>query len=624
MKLIVVDFESFWSQTHSLTKMNPIAYVMHPETEIISCAVKIDGAPTEVYFGDEIAPALAAIDWSDVLLVGHNMAGFDAMICAWVYGITPKMWGCTLAMARPHHASTVGGSLAKLVAHYGLGVKDQTALHNTKGRHLKDFTPDEIAAMRAYNKADTDQTYELFKRLVKVTPAYEMKLIDQTVRMLVDTQFVCDIPLLEKTLDEERKKKQQMLVEVAVAVGASGPEELTKVLGSSAKFAKLLESYGVAPPMKISPTTGKETYALAKTDEEFVALKDHPDERVALAACARLDVKSTLLETRIDSFLEAAKATGARMPVMLQYYAAHTGRWGGGGASLNQQNMPRVSGKPTDALRNSIRAPEGYKIIVSDLSGIELRMNMFLWQVPYAMALFQADPEKADLYKQMAAAKFGVPVEEVTKSQRQIGKVLHLGCGFGAGAGAFRKVAKTMGGLDLTQEEAQESVTSYRTVHPEIVQGWKRCQQSIEHMRSGTSFQIDPWGLCVATKDGIKTPKGVVRYPNLRKEVNDGKEEYVYGEGRNKTRIYSGRIDENLVQHLSRFVLSDAMLEFEKQTGYPVALCVHDEIVAVVPEADAENALGVMQKIMRTPPAWFPELVVWSEGDIADTYGEAK
>ena len=50
---IVLDFESFFSSTHSLTKMSPIAYVMHPETEVISCAGKTNGNETLVRFGED-------------------------------------------------------------------------------------------------------------------------------------------------------------------------------------------------------------------------------------------------------------------------------------------------------------------------------------------------------------------------------------------------------------------------------------------------------------------------------------------------------------------------------------------------------------------------------------------
>lgn len=78
----------------------------------------------------------------------------------------------------------------------------------------------------------------------------------------------------------------------------------------------------------------------------------------------------------------------------------------------------------------SLRAPKGKKVIVADLSGIELRVNHFLWKVPSSMALFNADPEKADLYKEFASSLYNVDKSEVTKEQRQVGKVAHLGLGF--------------------------------------------------------------------------------------------------------------------------------------------------------------------------------------------------
>ena len=195
---VFLDYESFWSTEHTLTKMSPMAYVMHPETEIISVAAKFGNYPTDVLFGeDNIRSALAKIDWSDKILVSHNNEGFDSMISAWRFGIRPAMWLCTMAMARPLHAKTTGLSLAKLVTHYApqleamgiSGVKDSTALVNTKGRHLKDFTEAEIDAMRIYNRTDTEQCAGLFKILAKHTTPAELRLIDLTIRMLVEPQF---------------------------------------------------------------------------------------------------------------------------------------------------------------------------------------------------------------------------------------------------------------------------------------------------------------------------------------------------------------------------------------------------------------------------------------------------
>jgi hypothetical protein len=130
----------------------------------------------------------------------------------------------------------------------------------------------------------------------------------------------------------------------------------------------------------------------------------------------------------------------------------------------------------------------------------------------------------------------------------------------------------------------------------------------------------------VPVPEGLRTPKGLIRYPDLRTEINedDNRKEFVYGHGRNKARIYAGKIDENIVQHLARCVIADNALAVQKLTKLNPALMVHDELVYIVPEDEAEIMLDIVQQVMRTPPTWWPELITWSEGDIADTYGDAK
>lgn len=638
MRLCVLDFETYWSVTHSLTKMNPIEYVMHPETEIISVAAKFNDGPTQCLFGeDKIRSVLSRIDWSDTMVVGHNMSGFDAMILAWRLGVKPKMWGCTLAMSRPFFQTSVGGSLKKVAAALGLGEKGSLEATNTKGKHLADFTPEEITAMEEYNKLDVDLCHGIFMALAPKMSKMEMQLIDRTIRMLTEPTFELDIPLLERTLEMEHTRKHEMLLTIARQIGVdtsifSTPEDVvenaSKILASSAKFSELLRSRGVEVPMKPSPTNPeKMTPALAKTDEEFIALQEHADEVVSAAARARLGVKSTLLESRISQFLKVGKYTSNKMPVFLNYYAAVTGRWGGSG-SLNQQNMPRIPrdkdgniiDKPTNALRMCLRAPEGEKIVVCDLSGIELRVNHFLWKVPSSMALYEADPVKADLYKDFASKLYEVDVSNVTKDQRQVGKVAHLGLGFGSGAVTFQKVAKLMGGVSITLEESQDIVAKWRSAYREIKEGWRQCGYALAHIVNGEYDQpIDPWGLCRTMPDGIKTPVGAIRYPGLHVE-DDGA--FWYGEGRNRTRLTGPKVDENIVQHLARCVLAEQLLKISKR--YKVIHTVHDEIICSVPDAQAEECLDFMVKTMSTPPEWWPEIILSSEGDIADTYGNAK
>ena len=628
---VFIDLETYYSPTHSLTKMSPLAYCMHPDTEVISIAIKVGKYPTDVIFGeDKVKHALSRIDWSNKMVIGHNLSGFDGMILAWRLGVRPKAWGCTLAMARPFFAKTVGVSLKAVAKELGLGDKLDFDAVNAKGKHLCDFTPEELAKMEAYNRTDTELCAGIFNALAPKLGVKELNLIDMTIRMLLEPTFVLDYDMLEDALVAEKRRKFEALMRIKDMLGVEDEEAARTMLASAPKFKAFLESQGVPVPMKISKTTEKPTPALAKTDEDFLALLEHDNELVAAAAEARLGVKSTILETRIEAFIAAGDAVNGLLPVPLHWAGADT-TWRWSGWAYNPQNLPRIDPsrpKPGDALRKSMRAPKGYKVIVADLSGIELRVNHFLWQVPSSMQLYQQSPDKADLYKEFASNLYVVPLSEVSKQQRQVGKVAQLGLGFGASAATFVKIAKLMGGVDMTLDEAKTVVFKWRQAYREIAQGWRTCHESLEFVHDGRERAIDPWGLCLTCKQGIILNTGhnhIIRYPGLHEEVSDdNKAEWWYGQGRKRARIYAGKVDENLVQALARDVIADSALEFKKRTGLLPKLMVHDELVYVVPERHAEPMLAELQAIMRTPPTWWPELVTWSEGDIADTYGAAK
>ena len=651
MKPIYLDFETYWSTTHTLTRMSPTEYIQHPDTEIISVSIKEGNEPTYVLFGeDNIRKHMQAMDWSDAMAIGHNMSGFDAMILAWRLGVNPKMYGCTAAMARSQYSKTAvyyggksltGVSLKKLAAELGIGVKLDLEATNTKGKHLVDFSKDELALMEEYNKVDTELCGKLFNQLIKGFPKQELVLIDMTTRMLVEPQLLLDSRKVHHALKQVKEEKRDSLIKLAhalgiatftannLATGTSVEDQVRTELASAVKFATLLTNLGVPVPMKPSPKNANNlTPALAKTDASFIAFQTHENPIVAAAAMARLEVKSTLLETRLEAFLKTAAVCGGKIPVPLKYAGADTtGRWSG--EQYNMQNLPRIgaSPKPSDALRMSLLAPPGHKVIVSDLSGIELRVNMFLWKVPYAMELFKASPDKADLYRYFAAHDlYNIDESQVTKTQRQVGKVAHLGLGFGAGGATFQKVAKLMGGVDMSLEEATKVVNTYRDAHLEIQKGWRTFQDSLDKIRQGTDGSIDPWGMCTMEKDAVRLPSGRrIYYTDLHQEQADsGKMEWWYGNVRTRARIYAGKGVENLVQALARDVIAEHAVKFFKATGLRPALMVHDELVYVVPEDTAEHQLASLQTIMRQGVSWWPELITWSEGDIASCYGEAK
>lgn len=384
------------------------------------------------------------------------------------------------------------------------------------------------------------------------------------------------------------------------------------VVGSAEKCAGLLRALGVEPPTKISPTTGKETYAFAKTDEAFKELLEHEDPRVRVVAECRLQTKSTLEETRTERFINIADR--GPLPIPLRYYAAHTGRWGGDD-KVNMQNLPRKS-----PLKKAIRAPDGYVLIDCDSSQIEARTLAWLagqWD------LVDAFEKGEDVYKIMASSIYGVPVEEVTDSQRFVGKTTILGAGYGMGAAKFQAQLKTFG-VTLELEECKRIITVYRETYPYIPKLWRDTSDALESLVSDDLTSIGE-GMKLAVAGGIVLPNLLrIRYPNLRfQEQDNGKQEMVYDTKKGRavipTRIYGGKCVENICQALARIVIANQMLMISRR--YKVAMTVHDSVVVVVPQEEADEARTFVEQCMRIRPKWAAQLPLNCESKMGASYG---
>ena len=267
MNIITLDFETYYSQTFSLSKMTTEEYIRSPEFEVIGVAVQLNDELPRWVSGTkkQIQYFLDSYDMHEAMVIAHN-AVFDMAILNWHFGIKPKRIVDTLSMARAIHGTEVGGSLAKLAEHYNLGVKG-TEVVNALGKTRIDFTADELSKYGKYCRNDVILTYGLFQQLAKDFPLVEYKLIDLTIRMFTEPSLELDEQLL---IDHLRGVKNEK--EILLDLVEADREELM----SNDKFAKLLKDYGAIPPRKISPTTGKETWAFAKTDEAFKALLEHP------------------------------------------------------------------------------------------------------------------------------------------------------------------------------------------------------------------------------------------------------------------------------------------------------------------------------------------------------------
>ena len=323
MDLITLDFETYYDKDFSLRKLTTEEYIRSLEFEVIGVGVKVNNGPTEWASGtyEQMKRYLDDFDWENSSLLCHNTM-FDGAILNWIYDIRPCIYLDTLCIARALHGVEVGGSLKALATRYGIGEKG-TAVADAVGVHRWEFTDEALDLYGDYCINDVELTYELFGLMGNAFPRTELKIIDLTLRMFIEPILELDVPLLTEHLEDTKNLKEQLLTDAGVT---------KKDLMSNAKFAGLLEDLGVMVPMKVSPTTGKDTFAFAKTDQGFIDLLNHDDITVHMLANARLGNKSTLEETRTQRFIsiaERGEQGKAWLPVPIKYYAAHTGRFGG-------------------------------------------------------------------------------------------------------------------------------------------------------------------------------------------------------------------------------------------------------------------------------------------------------
>ena len=445
MDLITVDFETYYDKDFSLSKITTEEYVRDPRFQVIGVGVKVNNNETEWASGSkqELADFLRSFNWEEAMFLAHNTM-FDGAIAHWIFGIKPRVYTDTLCIARAVDGVEVSGSLRALAERYTLGVKG-TEVINALGKRRGDFTPEELSRYGDYCVNDVNLTYDLFKKFAPDFPREELKLIDLSLRMFIEPTLDLDLGLLEQHLIETRDHKDKLLEKAGVD---------KKDLMSNAKFAGLLKGLGVEPPMKVSPTTGKETFAFAKTDEDFITLMDHEDPQVQTLIAARLGNKSTLEETRTQRFIDIAKR--GLLPVPVKYYAAHTGRWGGDD-KINLQNLPS-RGIAAKKLKRSIIAPEGYSLIDADSAQIEARILAWLAEQEDLVGSF-ANGE--DVYKKMASRIYGVAEDDVTAAQRFVGKTTILGAGYGMGSIRFREQLKNFG-TEIDEWEADRVIKIYR------------------------------------------------------------------------------------------------------------------------------------------------------------------
>lgn len=640
--LITIDFETFYSIDYTLRKLSTSEYVRDKRFKTHMVAVKINDNATKVFTHDKFKKFVAATDWTKCSVLCHNTA-FDGFILSHHYGVVPDFYLDTLCMARGLHRNDIRGDLNSVAAYYNAGSKKDGTLAKAMG--VLTLPKELFDEMAVYCAQDVDLTYNIFHKMLKKMPTDELMLIDMTMKMFCDPVLEVDEDRVKAELAREIAEKERKLFNVigtpeeqtqlVLMKGRDGALEFAKsMVSGTLSFIDMLKALGVPIPMKNSKTTGKLVPALAITDKEFVALKEHPNPVIRDLVECRMSVRSTTNETRAERFLRACQG-GMKLPILLLYYGAHTGRFSGGNR-MNPQNLKRGG-----ELRKSILAPRGHHICVADSGQIEARITAWLAQQHDLVETFRrsdayeasqaklpenkrkiARGDDRDAYCKFGDEIYGREITKDNKLERFVGKTCILGLGYQMGAARLQvTLAQGVNGpaVYLEAAECERLVSAYRKKNYQIVRLWKLCERIIEDMYVGRegSYMCLSWG-----RGYVRLPNGMyLQYPHLKKHTKEnGFTEWEYAKADETAKLYGGLLCENIVQALARIIITGQMLIIGKH--YRIVTMTHDEIVTIAKTKEAEKCFKFMHQTMSTTPEWCQGLPLTAEGGHAPNYSK--
>jgi len=267
-------------------------------------------------------------------------------------------------------------------------------------------------------------------------------------------------------------------------------------------------------------------------------------------------------------------------------------------------------------------APEGYLLAPIDLSQIECRILCYLAGQDNYIERFR---NGHDPYLPTASKAYGREITEADVAERGTGKQLVLSCGYQAGAKTIQNTARLgIYGppvvIDLATAERWKD--TYRAEFWAVVQYWSEAGRMIARLAGGEPLQ---WGPVLIKDKKIYGPGGThLDYSTLEFHVDNdtGDRNWRYRTRHGWTKLYSGKLVENVVQWLARIVMSQAMLRIIA-LGYRVVNTTHDELLVLIPKDGLEQKhLEVCKDEMKRTPAWLPGIPLDCKGSLGERYSK--
>lgn len=634
MSRLILDLET--TSTADLRKTGSHAYAEHPDTKVTVLCYAIGNCPVQTWLPGQPIPRsfVVAVNHGATVvahnyLFEHNIYTEKLVPAGWPV-VPLSQWSCTMARALvagyPASLDLVGRAIG-LSQQKDHGSRD-LMLRFARPRSLNPITwwhetdPVRFQALQDYCRQDVLAERELDRKIPELSQrerqVFELDHLINQRGLGVDHVLVYDLAALA---DAARGHLTQDIVKLT--------NGQVRSLNQVVQLKDWLKFMGVD-----TPNLQRATVQALLRDETIVG-----PPRVALQA--RLDASRS--STAKLTAIALARSTDGRVRGTFQYYgASRTGRWAG--RRLQPQNLFRGSIKdvpgalrtiragasPADlemlfedsalgvvasCLRSTIVSRPGYRLAIADFSQIEARVLAWLAGQRDALDVFARGK---DIYIETARA--------IGSDNRTLGKVLVLACGFGMGHEKFRTTALTYG-LALTPDEAAAAVTAWRSLNYRIVNLWWESHKALLRAVRGRPGAMERVGYVTFINQPrallARLPSGrhlVYRHPKI--EINDrGYDEFGYmgslGGNWTRLRAWPGKIIENVTQAVARDLMVEAMLGLG---DLPLVATIHDELVAEVPAAAADQVLDRMLAAMRVTPVWSPGLPIDAAGFVVARY----
>lgn len=662
-QVLHLDFET--RSFVNLFEAGTFNYAKDPTTGVICMAYAFDDGPVELWipsdpFPEEVDKFMAAA--APRSLHAHN-AQFERWITEFVLekSVPLDVWYCTAAQAR---ARALPGALDNLGRCLGLSIQKDRRGHELIKQLSKPHTNTEGDLAFRYDEGLLQEMYAYCRRDVEVE-----RLAEKASQPLTDDEY-------RVWLANERVNEAGLKVDVAFAKAAASyaDQEIAEI---SAELKRMTDGKITSPKQYerlkqyIEPLAAKdELVRLAITKEITdrrtgtinVKTTMDRDARARLRDIERMEpgrigphfVKLvTLLDDAGGSSISKLKAMALRSDsddrvrgAYIYSGAGQTGRFSSAG--LQVHNFPRATAKDFDRLRDqvmrgdkvddimnvlssmlrgSILAEEGHTFVCGDWSGIEGRVLPWLTADEEADTVLQVfrdmdrDPDLPDNYMLAASDIYGKPAHEITKDERQVGKVVVLACGYAGGVGAFKSMARNYQ-VVMSDDAARDVIYTWRSANPWATRFWADLNSAaIDAVlkRNTVTSAGRVYFLCGDT--GLLTmalPSGrILCYPQVRCELVETKfgDEWELSavkagwrpkEGEKewpRVRLYGGLLAENATQAAAADILRIALVDLV-ELDWPVVGHTHDELLLEVEDDEVEEATAQLNRAMLTAPDW--------------------